>query len=371
MASLPKSLATAQQITAQVGSMIPLGQISSVVQTLQNIQGFNPGAFSQLTGTIQSALTGFTQATSILQAFSSQSPIAAFTSALGATGLAGSSISQLAGSAATAYRQADSFLSNTPASMQSWQRLNSQRPSVEESRAFNNQRAQHQFPKDIGKYWIFLGFESASISSITGTSNPITSRRGTDSIILPVPMNLSDVNRLEYQAVQLTNTAADLAVQGLAKASSGFEALIKNFSGVLGGVATVAGSLSGYNVNTAQTLKFVQPSLKNHKFSWKLVPSSPAEAKAIDNIIKAIKKNIYPTIMPGGLVFKYPNLVNVILYNDNKMYRFKPAYVESFSVNFTPEGGPAFHKDEYPVAVQIDMQITENAVWTSGNQGSF
>ena len=54
-------------------------------------------------------------------------------------------------------------------------------------------------------------------------------------------MNLSDVNRLEYQAVQLTNTAADLAVQGLAKASSGFEALIKNFSGVLGGVATVAG----------------------------------------------------------------------------------------------------------------------------------
>lgn len=371
MASLPQSLATAQQITSQVGSMVPLGQISSVVQTLQNIQGFNPGAFSQLTGTIQSALTGFTQATSILQAFSSQSPIAAFTSALGATGLAGSSISQLAGTAATAYRQADSFLSNTPASMQSWQRLNSQRPSVEQSRQFNNAKSDYQFPKDIGKYWIFLGFESASYTSITGTSNPITSRRGTDSIILPVPMNLADVNRLEYQAVQLTNVAAQTAADIVSGASKTVGNIIGGLGQILTGATAVAGSLSGYNVNTAQTLKFVQPSLKNHTFSWKLVPSSPAEAKAIDNIIKAIKKNIYPTITGGGLVFKYPNLVNVILYNDNKMYRFKPAYVESFSVNFTPEGGPAFHKDEYPVAVQIDMQITENAVWTSDNRGSF
>lgn len=371
MASLPQSLATAQQITSQVGSMVPLGQISSVVQTLQNIQGFNPGAFSQLTGTIQSALTGFTQATSILQAFSSQSPIAAFTSALGATGLAGSSISQLAGTAATAYRQADSFLSNTPASMQSWQRLNSQRPSVEQSRQFNNAKSDYQFPKDIGKYWIFLGFEVANISSITGTGTPVTKRKGSDTIILPVPMNLADVNRLEYQAIQLTNTAADAAVQGLSSKSEGFANIIKNVSAVLSGGAAVGGSLTGYSVNTAQTLKFVQPSLKNHTFSWKLVPSSPAEAKMIDNIVKVIKKNIYPTIMPGGLVFKYPNLVNVLLYNNDKMYRFKPAYVESFSVNFTPEGGPAFHKDEYPVAVQIDMQITENAVWTSDNRGSF
>ena len=369
MASLPQSLATAQQITSQVGSMVPLGQISSVVQTLQNIQGFNPGAFSQLTGTIQSALTGFTQATSILQAFSSQSPIAAVTSALGATGLAGSSISQLAGTAATAYRQADSFLSNTPASMQSWQRLNSQRPSVEQSRQFNNAKSDYQFPKDIGKYWIFLGFETASISNISGSKNAITSRRGSDTIILPVPMNLADVNRLEYQAVQTTSQTLQAALGTVSALSKPFAEIMGRFGQAASAGADVTSALTGFSLNTAQTLKFVQPSLKNHTFSWKLVPSSPAEAKMIDNIVKVIKKNIYPKNM--GLVFKYPNLVNVLLYNNDKMYRFKPAYVESFSVNFTPEGGPAFHKDSYPVAVQIDMQITENAVWTSDNQGSF
>lgn len=371
MASLPQSLATAQQITSQVGSMVPLGQISSVVQTLQNIQGFNPGAFSQLTGTIQSALTGFTQATSILQSFSSQSPIAAFTSALGTTGLAGSSISQLAGTAATAYRQADSFLSNTPASMQSWQRLNSRRPSVEESREFNNQKSDHQFPKDIGKYWIFLGFETASVSSLTGQANPVTSRTNKGSVILPVPMNLVDSNKLEYQKIEIGTLAAtalgDIAMAG----SKGLTDLVRQFGSFFSGAASVTGSLSGFNINTAQTLKFVQPQLKSHTFSWKLVPSSAAEAKAIDKIVKFIKFNIYPTITGGGLVYQYPNLVNVLLYNNDKMFRFKPAYVESFSVNFTPDGGPAFHKDSYPVAVQIDMTIQENSVWTTRDKDGF
>jgi hypothetical protein len=46
------------------------------------------------------------------------------------------------------------------------------------------------------------------------------------------------------------------------------------------------------------------------------------------------------------------------------MYFFKPAYVTGFAVNYTTEGGPAFHNDEYPVSVQIDMNITETAVWT-------
>ena len=381
MASLPKSLATASQITQQVGAMIPLGQISSVVQTLQNIQGFNAGAFSQLSGTIQSALQGFDQASSIVQGFASGSPVQAFTSALSATGLAGSSISNIAGSAASAYRTADSFL-NTTASVQSWQRLNSQRPSVEESRATNLPNGGLQFPKDIGKYWIYLGFEEASFSTIMGSSNAVYKRTGKGSVTLPMPMNLADNNQLEYQPFSITNAVGDTAgalagavsgVTGVVGAVAGKLGLSEGaLGGLLGNLAVAgkagletAGALTGYALNTHQTLKFVQPTLKQHSFSWKLVPSSKEESEAIHTIVQYIKSRIYPKA--NGLVFNYPNLVNVYMYNGDKMYFFKPAYVSGFAVNYTTEGGPAFHKDSYPVSVQIDMTIHETAVWTQND----
>lgn len=379
MATLPKSLATAQQITQQVGSMIPLGQISSVVQTLQNIQGFNPGAFSQLSSTIQSALQGFNQASSIVQGFASGSPVQAFTSALSTTGLAGSSISQIAGAAGTAYRQADSFLNST-ARAQSWQKLNSRRPSVEETRATNVVGTGLQFPKDMGKYWIYLGFEKATFNSITAANAPITSRKSTGNVILPVPMNLADQNQLEYQAFSLTNSAltmagaAGSAAAGLSgalgKMASKFGMAENALGGLLSDLSTggkaaleTTGALTGQALNTHQTLKFVQPTLKSHSFSWKLVPSSKEESKALHEIIKYIKSRIYPTQGLSGLTFNYPDLINVFLYNGDKMYFFKPAYVSGFSVNYTTEGGPAFHRDEYPVSVQIDMSITETSVW--------
>ena len=381
MASIPNAIATAKDVTTKVGAMIPLGQISSVVQTLQNIQGFNPGAFSQLTGTIQSALTGFTQASSILQAFSGQSPLSAFTNALSATGLAGSSISQIAGAAASAYQQADSFL-NTVSAAQSWQQLNSQRPSVEEAREANLVGGGLQFPKDIGKYWIYLGFEEANFGTIMGSSTAVYQRKGTGSVTLPIPMNLTDTNQLAYQPLSLTDQATS-ALSGAASVVSGF-AGVKNMAaglaskigvdklGDLGGAGVIAsaaaesaGALLGYALNTHQTLKFVQPTLKTHSLSWKLVPSSKEESEALHTIIRYIKSRIYPTTAAGGLAFQYPNLVNVYMYNGDKMYFFKPAYVQGFAVNYTTEGGPAYHKDEYPVSVQIDMTITETAVWLS------
>jgi hypothetical protein len=380
MASLPNSLATAQQITQQVGAMIPLGQISSVVQTLQNIQGFNAGAFSQLTGTIQSALQGFDQASSIIQNFSSNSPVQAFTDALNATGLAGSSIGQIAGTAATVYRQADSFL-NGVSSVQSWQRLNSQRPSVEESRETNRVNDGLQFPKDIGKYWIYLGFERATFSSIKASGSPVNVKReNMGAVTLPPPMNLVDTNQLEYQSLSLTQAALNMgsgaaaiagAISGGTPGAGGLSRLSgyasMNLTNALSqttrATLEAAGALTGEALNTHQTLKFVQPTLKTHTFSWKLVPSNEDESKILQAIVNFIKSRIYPSISFGGLGFSYPDLVNVYLYNGDKMYLFKPAYVNGFAVNYTTEGGPSFHKNGYPVAVQIDMTITETAVW--------
>jgi hypothetical protein len=370
MASLPNSLATAQQITQQVGAMIPLGQISSVVQTLQNIQGFNAGAFSQLTGTIQSALTGINETTSIVQNFASGSPIDAFTNTLSAVGLAGSSVGQIAQAAGSAYQQADSFLNSQE---RSWQKLNSERPSVEKSREMNRDvmgNSNLVFPLDIGKYWISLSFEQVDYNKVMGSQKAYYVKKPTGSIILPVPINLVDTNRLLYKPISLTSAAAGGLVAGLSlmgKLGRGLKEAIEGGTAAIAPATDAASSISGLTVNTHQTLKFEQPTLKDHNFTWKLVPSSREEAYELHVIIEKIKANIYPR--KNDLVFRYPSLVNVMLFNHDKLFKFKPAYVQGFSVNYTTEGGPAFHRDGYSASVQIDMSITENAVWTGSDFG--
>lgn len=353
---------------------MPLSQVSSVVQTLSNIQGFNAGAFSQLSGTIGSALSGFDQLSNIVNDFTGGSPVSAFTNALGVTGLAGSSISQIAESAGQAFKQVDSFLS-TVGIADSFARLSGQRPSVES--VMNNARnmgGMLSFPSDQGKYWMALGFTKYSYMA-SGT--PVRAMVG-QSIILPVPINLQDTDNIQYQEFSMTNTVAGAlgsaasAVEGLANkanASSVIGNVLGSLGGAIAGGTEAAGVATGFAVNTIQSLKFVQPSLKQHSFQWKLVPNTPAESKAIHEIIRKIKYHIYPSVTGGGLAFKYPDLINIYLYNQDKMFIFKPAFVREFSVNYTPDGGPAFYKSEYPVAVTIQMSIQENSVWTKEEIG--
>ena len=349
--------------------MIPLGQISSVVQTLQNIQGFNPGQFSQITNSIQSALQGFDTASSILSNFSGNSPVGAFLNTLQQTGMAGSSVAGAAAAAGAAYQSADSFL-NSRASVDSFARLSGKRPDVEDSRAASSGPPSGlRFPKDIGKYWMALSFIEANINSINfGNAGPVYQTMG--GIILPVPNNLIDTNRLEYSAMSLTNELGSVAQEAgaaiLSRASPQLAKVAGDLASAASRVVGTAGALTGVAVNTHQVLKFTQPAMKTHTFQWKLIPSSEDESRDLFDIIKTIKKNIYPR--QSALTFDYPNLVQVFLCNGEQMYYFKPAYVESFNVTYNPDG-QAFYRTKHPTAVLIEMTIHENAVWTSKDFG--
>lgn len=373
MATTPKVqnnlLTSATTLASQVGAFTPLAQISSVVQSLQNLQGFNPGQFAQISGSIQSALQGFSEASSILSNFAGNSPIGAITSALNSTGLAGSSIAGIAQAGASAYQAADSFL-NSVQQADSFSRLSSRRVSVEQARVNNKQaeNSQLQFPSDIGKYWISLEFIKVGFATTWG-AGPVneTSKGG---VILPVPLNLQDSDSLEYSTVSLTDKMLSAAGKGLgaifsnkAGNSDAVDRISQGVSGIKD-VVEAGGTLTGVAVNTNQILKFNQPTLKSHSFSWRLVPSTAQEAKNIHDIIMFVKSRIYPAA--GMAVFKYPDLVKVALYNKDQMYLFRPAYVKGFSVTYNPDG-QAFHRDKHPMAVQIDMQIQENSVWTSGD----
>lgn len=369
MPSLPP-LITAPALQQAVGSFMPLAQLSSAVQTLQNIQGFNPAAFSSLTGSIQSALQGFDEASNIVSSFAGGSPVNAFVNALSATGLAGSSVTNIANMAGNLINQQTSFLS-TVSIADSFARLSNQRISVEQaSRNSTNRGGALQFPADLGKYWIALGF----IKYDYMTSGVPVLQRPQKSILLPVPINLQDDNQLEYSQFSMTEATTD-ALGGIIGAAAGATSkiakMMESNSGVLGSIASAvkssvqaAGVYTGYAVNTHQSMRFVQPTLKTHTLSWKLIASTRAEAQTLHDIIRTIKYAIYPGVEYNGLAYTYPDLLTVYLYNHDKMYVFKPAFVQTFSVNYTPDGGPAFFKSGHPFAVTMSMQIVENGAWS-------
>ena len=65
----------------------------------------------------------------------------------------------------------------------------------------------------------------------------------------------------------------------------------------------------------------------------------------------------------GGTLLTYPNIVQVAV-NVNQgsyfTYMFKPAVIESFNVDFTPQGQPSFFgSTQAPTAVHIDMNLLE------------
>ena len=245
----------------------------------------------------------------------------------------------------------------------SFSRVSSRRVSVEEARVANKQaeNSQLQFPSDIGKYWISLEFIKVGFATTWG-AGPVneTSKGG---VILPVPLNLQDSDSLEYSAISLTDKASQAAGAVTNLITNKFKDFQNsNIGQLIGAGGEAGGALTGIAVNTNQILKFNQPTLKSHSFSWRLVPSTAKEAKNIHDIIMFIKSRIYPAA--GMAVFKYPDLVKVSLYNKDQMYLFRPAYVKGFSVTYNPDG-QAFHRDKHPMAVQIDMQIQENSVWTS------
>jgi hypothetical protein len=52
------------------------------------------------------------------------------------------------------------------------------------------------------------------------------------------------------------------------------------------------------------------------------------------------------------------------------LYSFKPCFIESFSLDYTPSQVPAFYRrSSAPVEVVMTMNLIENEIWTAGDFG--
>jgi hypothetical protein len=250
----------------------------------------------------------------------------------------------------------------------------------------NQFQQQSEFPSDLTtttKFYMSFLFQEYVKRSIN--NSPFLRSKGT--IRLPIPDNLKDNTSVSYSSPDV-GPFAGAALEQAAKnreetgsAISSFQSGVKLAGSVLEGVAgefvqglqeTGAGqavrSYLGLTVNPYQTVLFERPNFKSHTFTWKLIPKNETESGIVRDIITTFQYHSLPGISDGiGLIFSFPSMVTVSLHPSSEfLYRFKPAVVESISVNYAPGSAPSFYRrTDAPTAVTITIQLKEIEYWTN------
>jgi len=116
------------------------------------------------------------------------------------------------------------------------------------------------------------------------------------------------------------------------------------------------------NPNTRALFKDVP--IRNFSFAFQLVPTSRAEARVIEQIIKTFREELYPEALTAGGVnvgYRFPNrfLIKVKYNNvDIAGIKFLPVYMQSFNATYNSATG-GMHNDGRFSAVDISMAFTE------------
>jgi len=205
------------------------------------------------------------------------------------------------------------------------------------------------------------------------------------TVILPIPSGISDSNAASWSSnetgifgSQLYNIAnafitqgGDAASKALEAASGGVQnnsndvktALSNAFVESASQTTNMLSRTKGAVYNTNMELLFNGPSLRPFTFIFKLSARSEREATEIRKIIRFFKQGMAPIRTQSQLFLKAPHTFQLDYLHRGKPHdylnRFKECALQSFSVDYTPEGQYATFYDGAMVSYQITMQFQE------------
>ena len=234
-----------------------------------------------------------------------------------------------------------------------------------------------RFPSDIGNYYLKMNIVTYDRTFTAIASGGFGTTAGTilDSvanIILPLPENLTDVNRVNYAQDQMIDTsaiagaisggaigAASTAIKGLAgKAVAGIAGQL--LSGAAASAAKIALADTGLAPNQFLTVILKGPEYKKYSFTWKFYPKNAKESGEIQRIIYTIRNAMRTNLGPANAFFNFPKVFNLSFSNSTYLYQFKPAVIDTMSVNYTPSGSPTLYsKTGAPDGVQLTISFSE------------
>lgn len=140
---------------------------------------------------------------------------------------------------------------------------------------------------------------------------------------------------------------------------------------VFGASSKVSGAISsatGVALNPNRRAVLSGPELRSFSFSFRLVPTSQAEAESIEKIIQFFREEMYPDAVEAAGIsasFRYPSVFDIIMRYRTADGRYKkvatqllPAFLQSVDVNYN-QSGMSFHRDGRPQEATLTLNFTE------------
>jgi hypothetical protein len=238
--------------------------------------------------------------------------------------------------------------------------------------------SQLTFPQDIGDYYISFTFKKYDRKVPLG--NRVDLPQGV--INLPIPTNLQEQFSMQYADKQLgvagflekelgtalggttsgTSESWKKAGEDIGKTMASKEAVFYGARSIAGLSDSVGGAVdkaTGTVLNPYQSLLFQGVNLRSHSFSYRFSPNNKAESETLKNIIKEFKKRMHPG--KDNLLYYFPDVCDIAFGKSAKEpYFFKTCFLESMSVNYAPQGTPAFFAENFnPVEVEVSLSFKE------------
>ena len=244
-------------------------------------------------------------------------------------------------------------------------------------------------------------FSASRSGSRRNIESDIKKKKVSTSIHLPIPSNIQDGNSVNFgpgsmdgftanalnyakglMDVDKYNTVADFLTKGMLSGALGLfdnkarEFFLRNLASQaanipFGGNLTAAQLLAretGQVLNPNMELLFEGVNLRSFRFSFKLTPRSPIEAKEVKQIIRTLKQSMCPSI-DGDYFLKTPKIFEILYMQGGQphpfLHKFKQCALTDMSVNYTGEGTYATYggaegiERGVPVSMIMDLSFKE------------
>ena len=236
--------------------------------------------------------------------------------------------------------------------------------------------------------------EKGRVANTLGIADRTGNRETLGSVILPIPGGIQDSQQVRWTAdsinpVQLAVSSSVLAaVEG--SINKGFDtaadylktalespdtkkALGTYLAGQAAGSQNLLTRTTGAVLNPNMELLFNSPDLRNFTFSFLLAPRSEAEAMTVVRIIRFFKQGMAPIRSKSRLFLKSPHTFRLAYKNTAStgrtdgfgvndhpyLNKFKECAMQSFGVNYTPNGQYSTYEDGVMTAYQVTMNFQE------------
>jgi hypothetical protein len=191
------------------------------------------------------------------------------------------------------------------------------------------------------------------------------------TVVLPIPNGISDSNAVTWGGAD--SNAAQAAIGSVVSGSitngvsGGADAIGNLVKTVYKNTPEVQAAITGLFVDNATQqqgflartagliinpnleLLFSAPTLRPFNFTFKLASRSPKESETIRSIIRFFKQGMSPIRSQSNLFLKAPHTFQIqYLHRGGEhkfLNKFKECALQSFSVNYTPEGQYATFND--------------------------